>query len=178
MQLRTCCNVPLDAIVLGVMLALSIPRGLSRVKPFELPAALAALGVGATAAIGCGMLLAHHDWLRAVGATASPPASRSRSGRAGSVRCGGPQTPSGRYRSPRSSCTPSWRRTPGRSWAGCCSHLASPRSGLAVVLSRPAALECATASSSDKTATHAVKHEDDDRARGGDAGRLRRRSIA
>ncbi|NJP88536.1 hypothetical protein HCN51_03535 [Nonomuraea sp. FMUSA5-5] len=62
MQLRTWLAVPVDAVVFAVMLALALPRGLARLRPGELPAALAALGTGTAVAAGCGMLLDHADW--------------------------------------------------------------------------------------------------------------------
>lgn len=69
-QLRAWWAVPVDAIVFAVMLAFAVPRGLARVGPAELPAAAAALGAGAAAATGCGMLLGFDDWRRVLGAAA------------------------------------------------------------------------------------------------------------
>ncbi|AQZ61490.1 hypothetical protein BKM31_08390 [[Actinomadura] parvosata subsp. kistnae] len=70
MHLRTWLAVPVDAVVFAVMLALALPRGLARLRPGELPTALTALGAGTAAAVGCGMLLDHADWRRALGAAA------------------------------------------------------------------------------------------------------------
>ncbi|MGR6917723.1 hypothetical protein ACU635_26080 [[Actinomadura] parvosata] len=70
MQLRTWLAVPVDAVVFAVMLALALPRGLARLRPGELPAALTALVAGTAVAVGCGMLLDHAGWHRTLGAAA------------------------------------------------------------------------------------------------------------
>jgi len=68
LQLYTWWSPPLNAIVFAVMLGVMLPRAMKRVRLEQLPFAIAAFGVGAAAAIGCGMLIENNSAPRALGA--------------------------------------------------------------------------------------------------------------